>query len=58
VVNIGAEGTEIQLEPHEIASILGANNIFADTGDTEVEYRANTKLYVNKKIAEALASLT
>ena len=58
VVNIGAQGAEIQLEPHEIASLLGQNNIFADTGDTVCEYRADTKLYVNKKIAEALASLT
>ena len=48
VVNIGAEGTEYQLEPHEVASLLGANNIFADTGDTEVEYRADTKLYIEK----------
>lgn len=38
VVNIGAEGTEYQLEPHEVASLLGANNIWADTGDTSIEY--------------------
>ena len=49
---------EIQLTPHDVNSLLGVNNIFADTGDTEVEYRADTKLYINKKIAEALASLT
>lgn len=48
VVNVGAEGTEIQLEPHEVASLLGANNIFADTGDTSAEYRADTKLYIEK----------
>lgn len=50
--------TEIQLDVHTINSLLGQNNIFADTGDTHVEYRADTKLYINKKIAEALASLT
>ena len=32
----------VQLTPHEVNSLLGQNNIFADTGDTEVEYRANT----------------
>ena len=48
VVNIGAQGTEYQLEPHEIASLLGQNNIFADTGDTMCEYRADTKLYIEK----------
>jgi hypothetical protein len=58
VVNIGAEGTEYQLDPHEIASLLGANNIWADTGDTEVEYRANTELWVQRKIAEAISALS
>ena len=29
---------EIQLTPHEVSSLLGQNNIFADTGDTSVEY--------------------
>jgi hypothetical protein len=53
-----AEPIEIQLDAHTINSLLGQNNIFADTGDTEVVYRANTELYINKKIAEALASLT
>ena len=47
-----------QLTPTEVATLLGDNTIWADTGDTEVEYRANTKLYIQKKIAEALASLT
>jgi hypothetical protein len=58
VVNIGAEGTEIQLEPHEIASLLGQNNIFADTGDTACEYRADTKAWVQRKIAEAISALS
>ena len=39
---------EIQLEPHEVASLLGVNNIFADTGDTACEYRADTRLYIEK----------
>lgn len=39
---------EIQLTPHEVNSLLGVNNIFADTGDTSAEYRADTKLYINR----------
>ena len=39
---------EIQLTPHEVNSLLGQNNIFADTGDTMCEYRADTKLYIEK----------
>lgn len=48
VVNIGAQGTEIQLSPTEVKSLLGQNNIFADTGDSSVEYRADTKLYIER----------
>ena len=46
------------LTPQEITSLLGQNNIWADCGDTSVTYRADTTLYISKKIAEALASLT
>ena len=38
----------VQLEPHEVASLLGVNNIFADTGDTACEYRADTTLYISR----------
>ena len=51
VVNIGAEGTEIQLSPTEVKSLYGQNNIFADTGDTEVVYRADTKLFIERLTA-------
>lgn len=44
---------EIQLAPHELNTLLGVNNIWANTGDTEVEYRADTKLYINKMIGDA-----
>jgi len=53
-----AEPIEIQLTPTEVRSLLGQNNIFTDTGNTEVEYRADTKLYINKKITEAISALT
>lgn len=31
------------------------NTIYTDAGSVSVDYRADTKLYINKKIAEALA---
>ena len=42
------EPIEIQLDAHTLNSLYGQNNIWADTGDTEVEYRADTKLYIEK----------
>ena len=41
-----------QLTPQEVATLLGHNNIWADTGDTAVKYTADTKLYIDKKLAE------
>ena len=46
------------LTPTEIKTLLGQNNVWADTGDAEVEYRADVKLYINKKIAEAISALS
>ena len=37
-----------QLTPTQVTTLLGQNNIFADTGDTEVVYFADTKLYIQK----------
>ena len=37
-----------QLTPTEVRTLLGLNNVWADTGDTEVEYRADTRLYIEK----------
>lgn len=36
-------------------TLLGDNNVWADTGDIKVTYRADTALFVNKKIAELQA---
>lgn len=42
-----------QLDPVEVNTLLGVNNIYNDTnGDTEVNYRADTDLYIAKKLAE------
>jgi hypothetical protein len=37
-----------QLTPTEVTLLLGYNNVWADTGDTTVTYRADTKLYIQK----------
>ena len=47
-----------QLTPQEITSLLGTNNLWADTGDSEVEYRADTKMYVDAKVAAAVSALS
>lgn len=41
-----------QLTAEEVKTLLGVNNIYADTGDVEVTYRADIDLYIAKKIAE------
>ena len=43
------------LTPQEITTLLGQNNIWADTGDMSVTYRADTKLYIDKKFTELQA---
>lgn len=50
--------TTYHLTPTEIKSLLGENNVWADAGDTEVTYRADTKLYIDKKIAEVINALS
>jgi hypothetical protein len=45
-----ATPTEIQLTPTEVKTLLGLNNVWCDTGDTSVEYPADTKLYIDRKI--------
>ena len=42
-----------QLTPTEVTTLLGNNTISADTGAVDVTYRADTKLYIDKKIAES-----
>lgn len=40
-----------QLTPEEVKTILGQNNIFTDCGDVTVQYRADTKLYIDKVVS-------
>lgn len=46
------------LTPQDIATILGQNNVWADTGDVTVEYAADLKTYIDSKIAAAVAALS
>lgn len=39
-----------QLSATEVKSLLGINNVWSDAGDVDVEYRADTKLYIDKKL--------
>ena len=42
-----------QLNITEIRTLLGQNNIWADTGDTTVTYRADTKMFVEQNAPES-----
>ena len=44
-----------QLTPTEVRTLLGGNNIYTDAGDVSVEYIADTKLYIDNKVAELQA---
>ena len=44
-----------QLTPQEIKTLLGANNIWSDAGNTAITYPADTKLYIEKRISELQA---
>jgi hypothetical protein len=50
-----ASPIEYTLTTQEIKTLLGTNKIWADAGNTAVTYPADTKLYIDKKIAELQA---
>lgn len=43
-----------QLTPTEVRTLLGDNNIWADTGASEVTYRADIQKYIDKQISAVL----
>ena len=49
------EPTTIQLTPTEIALLKGQNNVWTDSGEVEVTYKADIGKYVDKKITELQA---
>ena len=44
----------IQLTPTEVKTLLGTNNVWADSGDTEVTYKADIQKYIDKQISAVL----
>ena len=52
------ESITYQLTPQQVNTLIGVNNIWADCGPVTVEYPADTKLYIDSKIAAAVAALS
>ena len=46
-----ATPTTVQLTPVQVATVLGANSMQANSGDVAVSYRADIGLYIDKKLA-------
>ena len=44
--------TTTQLTPQQISILKATNNIFADSGNVSVTYKADTQLWVEKKLSE------
>ena len=44
-----------QVEPKDIYSVYGINTVWSDQNNIDVAYRADTKLYIDAKIAETQA---
>jgi len=51
-----ANPIEYTVESQELNTLYGTNNIWSSTGDTSVEYCADTKLYIDNKITQAIAN--
>lgn len=45
----------IQLTPQQLETLKGLNNVWSDCGDTSIVYCADTKIYIDKQIAAAVA---
>ena len=50
VALISGTGTTYQLTPSTINTLLGSNNVWVESGDCSIEYYADTKLYIDKKL--------
>ena len=47
-----ATADTFSVTPTDIAILKGQNNIFADSGNVSVTYKADTQLWVEKKLSE------
>ena len=45
-----ASSQTVQLTAQQVSSLLGANNVWADTGNVSVVYRADIGLFIDKKL--------
>ena len=45
-----------QLTPQEVKTLKGQNHVWCDAGDVDLTYVADTKLYIDNKIAQAIAA--
>lgn len=45
--------TTLTLTPEQVTTLLGQNNIYADAGEVSVTYRADTGLYIDKRLSNA-----
>jgi hypothetical protein len=52
VVDLGGTTTTYQLTPTQIHALLGHNNVWADCGDVEVQYKADVQRWVEKKLGQ------
>ena len=43
--------TTYQLTPTQVALLLGTNNVWCDTGDTQVTYKADVQRWVQKQLS-------
>lgn len=57
VVYTLAEPYTIQLTPQQLDTLRGTNNLWSDCGDTSVVYVADTKMYIDNKLAAISAAM-
>lgn len=50
-----ASSVSYELTAQQVALLKGVNNVWADTGDVSLEYPADTKLYIDARVAELQA---
>lgn len=46
-----------QLTPAQLSTLLGENRVWADTGEVDLTYTADTKLYIDNKLAALSATM-
>ena len=56
VALISGTGTTYQLTPTEISTLLGENNVWADSGDVEITYRRDINIVIDE-LTNAIVSL-